>query len=107
MVAGAQLVVDAKARLYHPLAALEFVGLLDADAALPRQHAFAVGNDHLETPLGAAHGLFQRRRHFADAVAAHRAQPAHAERAQRFLDADPGRRAVTMRIARRQTWRAR
>src|SRR5271166_6741954 len=100
MVAGAQLVVDAIARLHHPLAALEFVGLLDADAALPRQHAFAVGNDHFEPALGAAHGLFQRRRHFADAVAAHRAQPAYAERAERFLDADPSRRAGAMRTAR-------
>src|SRR5262249_44866573 len=53
MVAGAQLVVDAVAGLYQSLAALEFVGLLDTDAALPRQHAFAVGNDHFEPALGA------------------------------------------------------
>jgi hypothetical protein len=69
---------------------------------LPRQHAFAVGNDDFEPALGAAHGLFQRRRHFTDAVAAHRAQPGHAQRAQRFLDADPGRCAGAMSAARRQ-----
>jgi hypothetical protein len=58
MVAGTQLVVDAETGLHHPLAALEFVGLLDADAALACQHAFAVGNNHFEAALGAAHGLF-------------------------------------------------
>ena len=62
MVAGAQLIVDAKPGLHHALTALEFVGLFDADAALPRQHAFTVGNDHFEPAFGATDRLFQRRR---------------------------------------------
>src|SRR5262245_30609061 len=48
MVASADLLVDAEARLYHPLAALELPGVLGAHAALARQLAFAVGDDHLE-----------------------------------------------------------
>jgi hypothetical protein len=102
MIAGAQLIVDAIARLHHPLAALEFLGVLDADAALPRQHALAVGNDHFEAAFGAADRFFQRRRHLADAVAVHGAQPVYAERTKRLFDADPGRRTVAMRPARRQ-----
>ena len=47
MVAGADFVVDAVARLTTRSPALELGGILGADAALARQHAFAVGNDHL------------------------------------------------------------
>src|SRR6516165_1403726 len=93
MVAGAELVVDAIAGSHDAHAALELVGLFDADTTLARQHAFAVGDDHFEPVLGAAHGFLERRSHFADAVAAHGAQPFDAERAKRFLDADSGRRA--------------
>src|SRR5262249_49141061 len=93
MVAGAQLIVDAKTRFHHPLAALEFVGIFHADAPLPRQHALTIGNDHFESAFRAADSFFQGRRHLADAVAAYGAQPVYAERTQRFFDADPGRGA--------------
>src|SRR5262245_24557436 len=93
MVAGADLVVDAEAHAHHPLAALELLGVFGAHAALASELAFAVGDDHLEAALGGAHGLFQRLGHRGDAVAAHRAQPFHAQRAQGLLDGHAGRRA--------------
>ena len=102
MIAGANVVVDAVARFHHALAALELLGIFGAHAALAHQHAFAVGDDHLEPALGGAHRLLQRVRHFRDAVGAHRAQPLDAERAQRLLDADAGRRAAAVGLARRQ-----
>ena len=55
-----------------------FSRVLGADAALPRQHAFAVGDDDLEAVLGAAHRLRQGRDHFRNAVGAYRAQPGDA-----------------------------
>src|SRR5262249_34975726 len=90
MVAGADLLVDSEPDLDHPPAALELLGLLGAHAALAGELALAVGNDHLESALGRAHGRFERPRHLRDAVAAHRAQPFDPERAQRLLDAGSG-----------------
>ena len=102
MVAGADFIVDAKARLHHALAALELVGIRGADAALPRQHAFAIGDDDLEPMLGRAHGFLQRLHHFGHAVGVHGAQPSDAERAQSLFNGDAGRRAAAVRRARRQ-----
>src|SRR5271163_2213942 len=102
MVAGADLVVDAKARLHHSFAAFKLLRILGADAALARQHAFAVGDDNFEAALGGAHGLLQSRDHLGDTVGTHRAQPGDAERAHRVLDADAGRRAAAIAFARRQ-----
>ncbi len=102
MVAGADLVVDAEAHPHHALAALELLGILGAHAALARELAFAVGDDHLEAALGGAHGLLQGLGHLGDAVAAHRAQPFDPERAQRLLDRHAGRRADAVGGARRQ-----
>ena len=101
MVAGADLVVDAVAGARHALAALEFLGVLGAHAALARELAFAVGDDDLEAFFGGVHRLLQRLHHLADAVGAHRAQPFHAHRAQRLLYIDAGRRAVAAGRARR------
>ena len=44
----------------------------------------------------------QRLHHGRDVIGAHRAQPIDAERAQRALDADAGRRAAAIGVARRQ-----
>ena len=52
MVSGANLVVDPEAGFHHARAALEFFRLLDAKAALARQHAFAI--DDFSTALGLA-----------------------------------------------------
>ena len=57
MIAGADLVVDAEARAHDALAALELAGIFGAHAALARELAFAVGDDHLEAALGGAHRL--------------------------------------------------
>ena len=86
MVAGADLLVDAVARAHHALAALELAAVLGAHPALARELAFAVGDDHLQAVLGAAHRVLERLDHVGDAVAAHRAQPVHAHGAQRGLD---------------------
>ena len=64
MVAGADHVVDAVARLHHACAALELLGILGAHAALARKLALAVGDDHFQPVLGALHCVFQRRHHF-------------------------------------------
>src|SRR6266567_3025820 len=45
MIAGADRVVDAVARLDHPLAARELAGILGLDAALAGELALAVGDD--------------------------------------------------------------
>src|SRR5215467_12511295 len=102
MVAGAEFVVDAIAGFDDARAAFELLGHFGADAPLPRQHALAVGDDHFEPVFGTAHGLFERRSHFADAVAAHGAQPFDAKRAERLLDADSRRRAGAVSAARGQ-----
>jgi len=59
MVAGADLVVDAEAHAHHALAALELLGVFGAHAALARELAFAVGDNHLEAALGGAHASFK------------------------------------------------
>src|SRR5579871_6009616 len=102
MIAGANLVVDAVARAHHALAALELLGSLDAQPALARQHAFAVGDDDFQAAFGRAHRFLQGRDHLGDAVGAHRAQPFDAERAHGLFDADAGPRAAALRRARRQ-----
>src|SRR5450759_628683 len=99
MVAGADFVVDTVARARDALAALELAGILYAHAALARQLAFAVGDDHFEAALGGAHGLFQRLGHQRDGIAVHRAQPFHAHGAQSLLDIDTGCRAFAARRA--------
>ena len=48
MVAGADFVVDAEAHAHDALAAPELLGILGAHAALARELALAVGDDHLE-----------------------------------------------------------
>src|SRR5277367_2793464 len=100
MVAGADLVVDAEADLHHALAAFELLRVLGADAALARQHALAVGDDDFEAALRRAHRLLQRVHHRGHAISADGAQPGDAERAQRVLDADAGRRAAAIAFAR-------
>src|SRR6185437_17167283 len=60
MIARADLVIDAIARLDHALAALELRRLLAAQPALARELAFAIGDDDLEPALGRAHRLLQR-----------------------------------------------
>jgi hypothetical protein len=102
MVSGANLVVDPEAGFHHAGAALEFFRLLDAEAALARQHAFAVGDDDLKPLLGGAHRFLQRRYHLADAMGADRSQPMHAERTECPLDTDPSRGAGAAGVARRQ-----
>jgi hypothetical protein len=99
MVAGADFVVDAVARARDTLAALELDGILGAHAALARELAFAVGDDHLEAALGGAHRFLQRLGHHRDGIAVHRAQPLHAHGAQRLLDIDTGRRTFAARRA--------
>src|SRR5262249_3734218 len=47
MVAGADFIVDAEARAHHARAALEPFGILRAHAALARELAFAIRDDHL------------------------------------------------------------
>ena len=101
MIAGADLVVDAVAGAGDALAAFELDGILGAHAALARELAFAVGDDHLQPALGGAHRLLQRLGHQRDGIAAHRAQPFDAHGAQRLLDVDAGRRPVAARHARR------
>ena len=100
MIAGADLVVDAVARAGDAHPAFELDGVLGAHAALARQLAFAVGDDHLQAALGGLHRLLQRLGHQRDRIAAHRAQPFHAHDAQRLLDIDAGRRAVAAGDAR-------
>ncbi len=60
MIAGADFIVDAVARADHAFAALELLGILGADAALARELAFAVGDDHLQAALGGLHRLLER-----------------------------------------------
>src|SRR5579884_166753 len=102
MVSGADLFVDAIAGFHDALAALQSFRLLETEATLPRQHAFAVSDDDLETAFGGAHRLFERLDHRGDAVGAHRAQPLHAERAHGLFDADAGRGAGAIGSTRRQ-----
>src|ERR1700690_4242752 len=99
MVAGANLVVDAVAHPRDALAALELAGILYAHAALARELAFAVGDDHFEAALGGAHRILQRLGHQRDRIAVHGAQPFHAHGAQRLLDIDTGGRAFAARRA--------
>ena len=101
VVAGAYLAVDAVARAGDAFATLELFGVLGADAPLPRQHAFAVGDDDLEPALGGLHRLLQRRHHLRDAIGAHGAHPFHAHRTQGLLDIHARRGAGAARLRRR------
>src|SRR6185312_16981513 len=98
VIAGADLVVDAEARAYHPPAGLEIGGDLRTDAALAGELALAVGDDHLQALLLRAHRLAQGLEHGADVVGPDSAQPVHAHRLQGR--GDVGRRLAVTAIAR-------
>ena len=57
MVAGADILIHAKACAHHPLATLQRRGYLRLEPALPLELAFGLGNDHLQSLERCAHGL--------------------------------------------------
>ena len=87
MVAGADILIHAKACAHHPLATLQRRGHLRLEPALPLELAFGLGDDHLQSLERCAHGLAQRRRHFRHAVGVHGLLPLHTEAGERLLDA--------------------
>ena len=85
MIAGADILVDAEARLHHALAVVDRLRRNGLFAALLVEHAFRRGDDDLRPLLRGGQRLLQRVAHLADIIGAvDLAHPVDADAAHRF-----------------------